>query len=88
MKKLNFVYDKKSDDFLAPQFITNHVVAIRSYIAMKDNNDLIFNKFPEDFDLVTVEIGLSCDDNGVINGLVSGKSVVTPFVDIVGDVNG
>ena len=83
MKKLNFVYDKKSGDLLAPQFVANHVVAIRNYTSLKDNKDLVFNKFPGDFELVTVDIDYA--DN-VFSNMKSCD--ITPFIEIVGDDNG
>lgn len=87
IKKLNFVRDKKSGDVMAPQFVPSHVFAIRNYIAVTDSDkEVILRKFPEDFELVTV------DFDGDKGCTVSSTEVVTSFIDIVrserGDSNG
>lgn len=84
MKKLNFVFDKKSGDILAPAIVPNHVVAIRNYTSMVNNKDLLFVKYPEDFELITVEIAFEDGCFGIGSEAIS----VTSFTEIVGDVNG
>lgn len=86
MKKLNFVYDKKSGDMLAPHFVPNHVVAIRDYQSM-DSKDAIFKKFPGDFLLVTVGFGAASSESGDFGGCCLDGFEATEFRDIVGDNN-
>lgn len=78
IKKLNFVRDKKSGDVMAPQFVPSHIFAIRTYIDITDSDkDVILCKFPEDFELVTV------DFDGVQCSTVPCTEDVTSFLDIV-----
>lgn len=86
MKKLNFVFDKKSGDMLAPHFVPNHVVAIRDYQSM-DSKDAIFKKFPGDFLLVTVGFGPASTETGDFGGCHVDGFESTEFIDIVGDFN-
>ena len=76
IKKLNFVYDKKSGDLLNPRFVTAHSVALREYVAYIDKeSDSIIARFPEDYSLVTVDI--SYPESVPLN------EVRTEFIDLV-----
>lgn len=84
--KLNFVYDKKSGDCIGPRFVSNHAVAVRDFVLMKDkpeSKDALFVKFPEDYVLVTYPIEFS-EADGL---LIAGTGSFTEFRDILGGLN-
>jgi len=84
--KLNFVYDKKSGDCIGPRFVSNHAVAVRDFVLMKDkpeSKDALFVKFPDDYVLVTFPMEF-LESGGL---LVSGSGSFTEFRDILGGSN-
>lgn len=87
MKKLSFIYDKTSKSIENPVLVPNHAVAVRQFVALcadEKNKDLLFVKFPSDFELVTVEFSFK---DGVAE---VGKPEISPFIHLVekGDLNG
>lgn len=87
MKKLSFIFDKAAKSIENPILVPNHAVAVRQFVAVcsdDKNKDLLFVKFPSDFDLVTVELSFK---DGVVE---VGKPEISPFIHLVetGDSNG